>query len=104
MAKEEEYKLSNNIKEVVTQYFAEAKKENNFANARCARNLFEKIKFEQANRVAKEMEKESKVLNSNNSNKSTSVNLIKKCDAVNVIQKLESSNNKVSKIQIGFAS
>lgn len=129
MAKNEKYKLANNLKEVLTNYFEKAKKEENFANARCARNLFEKIKFEQANRVAKEMDKkETRKTNVNrakanvkagakldtsinNSDENSAVkkeenrnlNLIKKCDIENVIKDLE-KEEKTDKIKIGFAS
>ena len=71
MVKDENYKLSNNVKDVLLEYFRIEKKKENFANARCARNLFEKVKFEQASRVAK--------------NKKENINLIKKCDIENVI-------------------
>lgn len=59
----------------------------NFANARCVRNLFEKIKFEQADRVAK--------------NEKDDLNLIKKCDIENVINRIEIKETE--KFKIGFA-
>ena len=87
MAKDEKYKLSNNIKNLLKEEFCIEKRESNFANARAVRNLFEKIKFEQADRVAE--------------NKDEDINLIKKCDVENAISKLE-KKEKVQK-RIGFA-
>ena len=78
--------LSNNIKQVLLQHFEEVKNKENFSNARYVRNIFEKIKIEQANRVIKESDNE---------------NLIKKCDIEKII-----SNDKVDetpKMRIGFA-
>ena len=88
MAKKENYRISNNIKEILLQRFEIEKKKENFANARCVRNIFEKIKFEQANRIAK--------------SKETNINIIKKEDVLKVIENLD--NDKVTdKIKIGFA-
>ena len=69
-------------------YFEKESKKKNFSNGRCVRNLFEKIKFEQAERVFYE----------DNAYK----DLIKKCDIDIVIQKLNQEN--VDKIRIGFES
>jgi len=74
MSKEEKYKLSNNLKPILLEYFKLEKQKENFSNARCVRNLFEKVKFEQAERVA--------------SNEDEDINLIKKCDIENVIIKI----------------
>ena len=87
MAKDEKYKLSNNIKNLLKEEFCIEKRKSNFANARAVRNLFEKIKFEQADRVAE--------------NKYEDIDLIKKCDVENAISKLE-KKEKVQK-RIGFA-
>ena len=46
MAKEEEYRLSSNVKTIVMGYFENKLEKENFSNARCGRNLFEKLKFE----------------------------------------------------------
>ena len=89
MAKKENYKLGNNIKDLVIEYFEKEKKKENFANARCARSLFEKIKFEQSYRVAEQ--------------EGADINLIKQSDVRNVIDKLNQSN-KQERIKIGFAS
>lgn len=88
MAKEDNYKLSNNIKEILIDAFKNEKKKENFSNARCVRNIFEKVKFAQADRIAR--------------NKQEDINLIKKCDIENVISKLETKEPE--KIRIGFAS
>lgn len=88
MAKEENYKLSNNMKTILIEYFCKEKKKENFANARCVRNIFEKVKFEQADRI---------VLN-----KDENIDLIKKCDVEKVLIKLNKKEEQ--KIKIGFAS
>ena len=49
--KKEKYKVSNNCKEILIENFKSAKNEENFGNGRYVRNLFEKVKFEQANRI-----------------------------------------------------
>lgn len=87
MAKKENYKISNNIKDILLQRFEIEKKKENFANARCVRNIFEKVKFEQANRIAK--------------CKEANINIIKKEDVLNVIEKLE--DKPTEKVRIGFA-
>lgn len=87
MAKKENYNLSSNLKKILIEYFAKEKQKENFANARCVRNLFEKIKFEQADRVAK--------------NEKDDLNLIKKCDIENVIKRINIKENE--KFKIGFA-
>lgn len=87
MAKEEKYKISSSIKRILIEYFEQEKKKENFSNARCVRNLFEKIKFEQASRVA--------------TNKNVDINLIIKEDVIGVI---ENCQEKVQeKRKIGFA-
>lgn len=88
MAKKENYNLSSNLKKVLIEYFTQEKQKENFANARCVRNLFEKIKFEQADRVAQ--------------NERENPNLIKKCDIENVINRIEIKETE--KFRIGFAS
>lgn len=92
MAKKENYKLGNNIKDLVIEYFEKEKKKENFANARCARSLFEKTKFEQSYRVAEQ--------------EGADINLIKQSDVRNVIDKLNQldKSNKQERIKIGFAS
>ena len=87
MAKKENYKLSNNIKDIILEYFIKEKQREDFANGRSVRNLFERIKFEQANRVALDTTQD--------------INLIKKCDIQNVIYEL-SRKQKQEKRRIGF--
>lgn len=86
LCKNEEYKLSSNIKQTLIQVFEVAKQQDNFSNGRYVRSLFERIKIEQANRVV-----------ANKDNK----NLIKKCDAIAVLEKL-SYNENVQRKVIGF--
>ena len=84
MAKEEKYKVASNIKEPLLQYFTAEKKKHNFSNGRCVRNLFEKIKFEQANRVA--------------GNENTDINLIRKCDIEKAISVYQVNNTEKRRI------
>lgn len=87
MAKDAKYKVSNNIKPSLIEYFSKERIKDNFSNARCVRNLFEKIKFEQADRVAQNSEDD--------------FYLIKKCDVDTVLTKIESKTEK-TKNRIGF--
>lgn len=87
-AKSENYKISSNLKQTLIDYFEKEKQKENFSNARCVRNLFEKVKFEQAERVAK--------------NESENINLIKKSDIENVIIKI--TPPEVTKRKIGFVA
>lgn len=84
-AKKENYKMSSNIKKLLIEKFVSAKENKNFSNARYVRNLYEKVKFEQADRVS--------ITNEN-------INIIKKCDIIKAIEK--SNENKINKHQIGF--
>ena len=61
LCKKEKYKLSDNCKETLINNFNNAKNEKNFGNGRYVRNLFEKVKFEQADRV---VQSKSKTINS----------------------------------------
>lgn len=86
MCKKENYKLSSNIKTLIIEYFKQEKTEENFANGRCVRNLFEKIKFEQAERIVTE--------------RAEDINLIKIVDVKKAIDK---SGKKIKiKKKIGF--
>lgn len=87
MVKDEKYRLSSNVKEIVIDFFRQEKSKENFDNARFVRNFFEKIKFEQADRVIKNKE---------------NVNMIKKCDIERAILKQEKKVEKQKKI--GFES
>ena len=83
----EDYKLSSNIKEIITKFFEDEKKKENFSNARCVRNLFEKVEFEQASRIVKE--------------KNLKNNKIIREDVIKAIEKCK-SNNETIKNRIGF--
>lgn len=51
LCRKEKYKLSENCEETLIKNFRQAKNEKNFGNGRYVRNLFEKVKFEQADRI-----------------------------------------------------
>ena len=51
LCKKEKYKLAENSKELLIDNFKKTKNKDNFGNGRYVRNLFEKAKFEQADRV-----------------------------------------------------
>ncbi len=87
LCEKEHYKLSSACKKVLINNFKIAKSKENFGNGRYVRNLFEKIKFEQADRVFK--------------NKGEDINLIKKSDIEKVVQNLE--EKELRKNTIGFA-
>ncbi|MBQ3408477.1 MAG: AAA family ATPase [Clostridia bacterium] len=87
MCKDEKYKLSSNVKEPLIELFEEARDQDNFSNGRFVRNLFEKIKFEQASRAV---------------NKNEDTSLIKKADVECALNQAEYSFQKHSK-KIGFA-
>jgi len=87
MCKDEKYKLSSNVKNSLIDLFEEARKQENFSNGRYVRNLFEKIKFEQASRVVKNDE---------------DIHYIKKEDIINVTKK-EELTMLSQKNKIGFA-
>ena len=53
LCKNEKYKISPEGKEKLLTIFEKAKKDQDFGNGRYVRNIFEKIKFEQADRIAK---------------------------------------------------
>ena len=61
LCKKEKYKLSDTCKETLINNFRQAKNEKNFGNGRYVRNLFEKVKFEQADRI---IQTDSKAINS----------------------------------------
>ena len=85
LCKKEKYKISPNVKELLIKHFEIAKKEENFSNGRYVRNLFEKIKMEQASRVVDKKENKD---------------LIKKVDIENILNK--ENEFKKEKIKIGF--
>lgn len=87
LCKKEKYKISPVAKKTLIENFEAARKEERFANGRYVRNIFEKIKIEQANRVME-----------NNEN----INLIKKCDVESALKVMKTK--EIQKMKIGFAS
>ena len=91
LAKKEKYKISNQVKNILYDVFEKDSSSETFANGRYVRNLYEKVKIEQANRVAL--------------NEDENYNLIKKCDIENVIREMETIKPiEIKKNKIGFAS
>ena len=88
LCQKENYKISPSAKKELISNFEIARRQDRFSNGRYVRNIFEKIKIEQANRIIERKEEDK--------------NLIKKCDVDIVISKL--LKNKQEKIKIGFAS
>lgn len=86
LCKKEKYKLSDNCKETLITNFKRAKNEKNFGNGRYVRNLFEKVKFEQADRVIR--------------TNSKSINSITNKDIEGAINAI--SHNESEKRKIGF--
>lgn len=86
MCHNENYKLSNEVKKTMINFLKQEKLYENFSNGRCVRNIFEKIKFEQAERIVVANEQD--------------VSLIKDVDLKNAISKSSKSNK--SKNKIGF--
>lgn len=84
LCKKEKYKLSENCKEILIDNFNKAKKEENFGNGRYVRNLFEKIKFEQADRIVQTNNK--------------SINSITKKDIEKAIQTITFKEKQTRKI------
>ena len=87
MSKYNNYKLSNNIKEILLEHFEQARQITDFGNGRYVRNLLDKIAIEQAQRVATDITEDK--------------DTIKLCDVKNVLDNLEITEPK--KIKIGFA-
>ena len=86
LCKKEKYKVTDSCQEILLDNFRRIKKEENFGNGRYIRNLFEKIKFEQADRI---IESNSKA-----------INFINKADIEKAIQSI--SFKKPEKRKIGF--
>ena len=63
LCKKEKYKLSDNCMEILEVNFRKAKQEANFGNGRYVRNLFEKAKFEQADRIIQSGSKSKNTIN-----------------------------------------
>ena len=85
LCKEEKFNLSKNCKETLYANFEIVKNIQDFGNGRYVRNLFEKIKFEQANRLVK--------------SKSKNLNTITEKDIKEAIKSMEM---KSSKKEYGF--
>lgn len=88
--KDEKYKISSGVKELVINYFDIEKTKANFGNARCARNLFEKVEFEQTFRIAENNDMEN--------------NTITKNDVKNAIDKARKNEIIEVKRKIGFCA
>lgn len=84
----EKFVLGQDTKDIIIDYFKSClkNKDKTFSNGRLARNLFEKIKFEQASRVKRE--------------KSSNLDLITGEDIINVINSIKVKNIK----RIGFTA
>lgn len=84
LCKKEKYKLSETCKELLINNFKRAKNEQNFGNGRYVRNLFEKIKFEQADRIVQ--------------TNSKAINTITKTDIEKALQTIIFKEKEVRKI------
>lgn len=82
------YKLEKSTKDVLVNHFEQARKKANFGNARYARKLFDKLRFEQVDRITVD--------------KTADINLITEADVKNVLSKLEEHQPK-PKNRIGFS-
>ena len=63
LCKKEKYKLASGCTELLLQHFDKARYEESFGNGRYVRNVFEKLKFEQADRVIRTNAKNINVIN-----------------------------------------
>lgn len=88
LCKNEKYKISSNVKKVLMEHFDKARLEKNFSNARYVRNIFEKVKIEQANRII---------------NQDENVDWIKMCDILNVLNEITKCEED-KKNKIGFVA
>ena len=79
--------MSGQVKKILQEDFKEKRKNKTFSNGRYVRNLYEKVKIEQANRVTLDSKED--------------INLIKKCDIKNVLG--NEKPEEVQKVRIGFA-
>ena len=77
LCKKEKYRLSKGCTEILLQHFEEARLEEGFGNGRYVRNIFEKIKFEQADRVVR--------------TDSKNINMITKQDIQNTLAEIQIS-------------
>lgn len=89
LCKKEKYRLSKGCSDLLLQHFEVARNEDGFGNGRYVRNIFEKIKFEQADRVV--------------STNSKNVNIITNSDIRNTFMEIELSKPVEEKRRaIGF--
>lgn len=86
LCQKEDYHLARGVKPLLIQHFEQARKDENFSNARYVRNLFEKVKIEQANRII--------------GTKNSDENTIRKIDFEKILQPKE---QEIVKKIIGFA-
>lgn len=86
--KEDNYKLSRGCKDILLNNFIKVKNTDNFSNGRYIRNLFEKVRFEQANRIV--------------NNTEYSLNMICISDIKNAIKETKLNASKERRA-IGFA-
>ena len=87
MVKDDKYKLDKNFKPLLIEHFENAQKQDDFGNARYIRSMLEKIKMQQAQRVAEDT--------------TADIDLIKVADIATVIKYLNEEKPK-EKLQIGF--
>lgn len=87
LAKDDNYKLDKNLKQLLIEHFENAQKQDDFGNARYIRSMLEKIKMQQAQRVAEDT--------------TADIDLIKVADIATVIKYLNEEKPK-EKLQIGF--
>lgn len=89
LCKTENYNLQPNIKNTLIRYFELAVKQEQFANGRLVRNIFEHTKIEQANRIA--------------SDQTANADLIIKTDITNVLNEFQ-KQQLIEKRKIGFGA
>lgn len=90
MCRDDKYKVSSNVKHMLMDYFDVERTKETFSNARLVRNLFEKIKITQAQRVVKDTKAD--------------MNLITADDIKITLQQLQEQQITDQKHQIGFAT
>lgn len=87
MLKENNYKIDKGIKQLLLEHFKKAKNQENFGNGRYVRNIFDKLRFEQADRIT--------------STKDADKDLITKDDLRKVLSRLEEQQPEPKRM-IGF--
>lgn len=85
MLKKDRYKMTSNLKNMFLTYIRNEMKKESFGNARTVRNFVDKIKIEQASRLAE--------------NQNDDVDCIKKIDLENAIK---NNQTEKTKRRIGF--